>query len=78
MSSTSNFEIENGVLKWAFYADGDVVIPEGVTELADKVFRGKKLTSVTLPQSLRKIGFGAFGNVLPGAVIVLPKKSPVA
>ena len=38
----------------------DLVIPEGVTEIADNAFENSKVVIVTLPESLEKIGDYAF------------------
>lgn len=61
MSNIKDFIIENGVLVKYAGRGGDVVVPAGVTEIGDKVFRNRsRLTSVTLPDGLIKIGFCAF------------------
>ena len=53
--------IENGVLLNGSGFSGEVVIPEGVTEIANDAFSGNdKITKVTLPSTLEKIGMGAF------------------
>lgn len=45
-----------------FFSDGtaDVVFPEGVPELSSSIFRGSELESITLPNSLKVIEYGAF------------------
>ena len=43
----------------------NVVIPDGITSIGDRAFRGKYLTSVEIPDSVTSIGDGAFdGNHL--------------
>ena len=61
MSSASDFVIENGVLKEYLGPGGDVVVPEGVTSIADSAFKGReKLTRVVIPEGVTKIGPSAF------------------
>ncbi len=69
MSSVSDFVIENGVLKKYVGHGGDVVVPEGVTEIAANAFNvtawgnidsGSNLRSIQLPSTLRIIGPNAF------------------
>ena len=61
MSNPSDFVIEDGVLKKYVGPGGDVVIPEGVTEIGDGAFRGcTTLTSVAIPESVMEIGGWAF------------------
>ena len=59
--SNNDFVIENGVLTKYTGAGGDVVIPDGVTEIGQTAFFGcKGLTSITIPGSVKKIGPEAF------------------
>ena len=61
MSSASDFIIEDGVLKKYVGPGGDVMIPEGVSEIGDRAFQGcKDLVSVTIPKGVMSIGYGAF------------------
>ena len=66
MSSASDFKIENGVLVKYVGPGGDVVIPEGVTEIGIKAFvRGgfefsSTVTSIRIPHSVVMIRVGAF------------------
>ena len=86
MSSASDFIIENGVLKKYVGPGGDVVIPDGVTEIGDHAFctvesiGGREhfwfndtLTRVTLPEGLVKIGNGAFDQCVLLTQIVFPE-----
>lgn len=57
----SDFVVENGVLTKYTGPGGDVVIPEGVTEIGEKAFmRNSRLKSVTFPAGLHTIGARAF------------------
>ena len=61
MGNTDGFLIEDGVLLGYQGAGGDVVIPEGVTELAmGAFFQYDDITSVRIPSSVRLIGCGVF------------------
>ena len=61
MSNPSDFIIENGVLKKYVGPGGDVVVPEGVTNIGDQAFYDcSSLTSITLPDGLTSIGDCAF------------------
>ena len=63
MSNASDFVIENGILKKYVGPGGDVVIPEGVTEIGKEVFnKNKAISSITLPKSLRIVGSQAFAS----------------
>ena len=56
MSTASDFIIENGVLKQYAGPGGDVVVPEGVTEIAVRAFeRGRGITRVSFPKGVRSI-----------------------
>lgn len=55
MSGNSDFVIGNGVLKEYTGSGGDVVIPEGVTEVGRWAFNDCiGLTGVTIPAGVRK------------------------
>lgn len=57
------FEIENGVLVKYNGLGGEVVIPDGVTSIAEYVFNSNgAITSVTMPEGLTAIGQYAFYN----------------
>ena len=79
MSNTSDFIIENGVLKKYVGPGGDVVVPKEVTEIGDSAFAGiSKLKTVIIPGSVKKIGRLAFRkcvalariDMLPGLQIM--------
>ena len=43
------------------FAEGAVVIPDGVTEISDEAFKNnKKLTSITIPESVTTVGASVF------------------
>lgn len=62
MSNTTEFIIENGVLVKYVGPGGDVVIPDGVTEIGARSFegRGYSIRSVTIPEGVETIGDAAF------------------
>ena len=63
MSNASDFVIENGVLTKYVGPGGDVVIPEGVTEIGACAFeKCTKLTGVTIPEGVIGVGFKAFAG----------------
>ena len=83
MSSASDFVIENGVLIKYVGPGGDVVVPEGVTEIGAYDFRDPsrssfrnctKVTSVVLPNSLKRIGSYAFSDCNNLDTIVFPNE----
>ena len=55
------FVIESGVLKEYKGTDKDVIIPDGVTSIADSAFEGSVgLKSITIPKGVIRIDSGAF------------------
>lgn len=57
----SGFVIEDGVLTGYTGTATEIVIPDGVTEIASSVFEGhEEITSVTFPEGLTSIGDSAF------------------
>lgn len=66
MSNASDFIIKNGVLTKYVGSGGEVVIPEGVTEIGIKAFISagyqisSTVTSIQLPHSVAAIRLGAF------------------
>lgn len=58
---SEDFVIKNGVLTEYVGPGGDVVIPDGVTALGERVFADRaNLTAVTLPEGVTRIPVGAF------------------
>ena len=56
-------------------ANGDVVIPDGVTDIGDSAFRGRSgLTNVTVPSSVTHIGAFAFEGCTSLACVRLPRR----
>ena len=61
-AANNDFVIENGVLIEYKGAGGKVVIPDGVTEIADRVFfYNDTITNITVPASVTKCGSRCFG-----------------
>ena len=57
MSNTSDFIIENSVLRKYVGPGGEVVIPEGITQIGDYAFcENSKISKIVLPEGLIKIG----------------------
>ena len=57
------FVVFNGILLAYQGKGGNVVIPKGVTEINETVFRFREdLTSATIPDGVTTIGWGAFDN----------------
>lgn len=55
--------------------NGDVIIPDNVTEIAEEAFWGSELNSITFPDSIVKIGDSAFGNCKNLSSVVIPKNT---
>ncbi len=69
----ADFVIENGRLTKYTGPDGDVTVPDGVTEIRWGVFADRKLLrSVTLPEGLREIGIWAFKDCNGLREVTLP------
>lgn len=61
-NTVGDFVIINGVLTEYLGESSIIVIPEGVTEIADGVFKDVNITTLTLPSTIEKIGVYAFQN----------------
>ncbi len=72
-SPSSDFVIENGVLIQYKGAGGEVVIPNGVTEIAAHTFyRCNSLTGIVIPEGVMSIGDSAFEGCKSLASVVIP------
>ena len=61
--SDPDFLITNGVLRKYIGKKNDIVIPDGVKEIADSTFSGfSKLKSVVVPEGVKRIGRRCFEN----------------
>jgi len=73
MSNASDFIIENGVLKKYVGHGGDVVIPEGVTEIGVQAFyMCRYLNTVLIPDTVKTIGREAFRDCIGLKQIAIP------
>ena len=69
-----DFVIENGVLAKYKGAGGDVVIPEGVTEIGEEAFSWcSSLESVTIPEGVTEIGASAFDGCSSLKSVAIPE-----
>ena len=69
-----NFIIKNEKLVEYRGDGGDIVIPDGVKTIDNRVFqRNTKITSVTIPNSVTVIGSEAFANCSDLKTVVLPE-----
>ena len=74
MSNINGFVIENGVLKEYKGQGGDVVIPEGVTNIGASAFSGcSSLASVVIPEGVTSIGDEAFYYCQSLTSVVIPE-----
>ncbi|MBE6555434.1 MAG: hypothetical protein E7663_04285 [Ruminococcaceae bacterium] len=70
----ADFTIEGGILKRYRGKGGDVVIPEGVTEVDSYVFNGNTaVTSVVFPGTLKRIGNYAFDGCTSLKTVTFPE-----
>ena len=57
---------------------GDIVLPEGLTEIAYQAFMGTKITSINLPSTLTTVGTNAFAStsvteaIIPDSLTSIP------
>ena len=86
MSNASDFIIENGVLKKYVGPGGEVVIPEGVTQIANVAFNPfldgialkhmegrKNVKSVVIPEGVTQIGERAFASCEKLSKVTVPQ-----
>ena len=73
MMNTSDFMIENGVLRRYNGPGGDVVIPEGVIAIGNFAFSDcTGLTSVTIPDGVREINSYACSGCTSLTSVTIP------
>lgn len=73
MANTTDFEIYDGELSKYKGKGGDVIIPDGVTEIFSGAFLGcKSLTSITIPNGVTSIGIVTFSGCSTLAEITIP------
>ncbi len=69
-----NFRVSGTILLQYLGAESRVVMPEGITRIAEEAFAGiETIDRVILPESLREIGAEAFRGCLLMQTIALPK-----
>ena len=57
-------------------AYGDVMMPNGITQIAENAFNGcTKITSLIIPNSVQRIGLNAFEGCTSLKKLVIPKAS---
>ena len=66
------FQIIGGVVARAIGCDGAVVVPDGVTDIGDGSFDSSLLTSISIPESVTRIGQTAFYGTTRLTSISLP------
>jgi hypothetical protein len=73
MGVESELIIEDGIVKNGRSCTGDVVVPEGVTAIADKAFNNnKQLTGLHLPEGLVSIGKNAVSGCINLVYVDVP------
>lgn len=72
LDDSTTFSITNGVLNSYNSTQTNVVVPAGVTEIADTAFQNSGVTSVTLPEGLTKIGRYVFNYCTSLKTINIP------
>jgi hypothetical protein len=57
-------------------AYGDIVVPDGVTQIAEGAFKGcEKITGITIPNCVQRIGLNAFYGCKSLIILDIPKAS---
>lgn len=69
--------IVNSILIDGKICNGDVVIPENVTQIGDGAFSGSNINSITIPDSVISIGDCAFGYCNNLLSVIIPKNVQV-
>ena len=73
MTNPADFIIENGILKKYIGKDAAVMIPAGVTEIAEDAFRGcYTVSSVTIPEGVKELNLSSLLDIEEDAVVELP------
>jgi hypothetical protein len=73
VSSSKDFDIDNGVLIAYRGSGGNVTIPDGVTEIGMSAFENSNISSVTIPESVTKIDEEAFFECNKLTNVTIPK-----
>ena len=72
VDDTNIYNITGGVVSNGGACTGDVVIPEGVTQIGTSAFAGSTITAIDLPASVTYIAQGAFFNSTLESVVFEP------
>jgi hypothetical protein len=73
MGAESELVIENGIVKNGQSCTGDIVVPDGVTAIADRAFyNNKQLTGLRLPEGLVSIGKNAVSGCINLVYVDVP------
>lgn len=70
--SDPNCIIEGRTLVRYIGSDRDIVLPDGLTEIADNTFSGRDITSIVIPEGVTEIGRRAFENCYSLKTVSLP------
>ena len=70
--SDPNCIIEGTVLRKYLGSSDNVILPDGITEIADNTFSGRAIRSVTVPEGVKRIGSRVFENCFELEEAVLP------
>lgn len=69
----NGFVIKDNILYGYMGEEQDIVVPEGVTKIADGAFYGANITSIQIPNTVESIGAMAFAECSSLTSIVLPE-----
>lgn len=70
---SNDFQISNNILRKYGGPGGDVVIPDGITQIAPNAFAWSDVTSVTIPEGVESIGNSAFNWCKSLTTVHLPQ-----